>query len=208
MQFNLKNQYGLSACTENLEYSLHMTEDVKQHSLLDNYWCYLYERQVKYKQQTSNMKSLCKTFADRANQLYFTFLLSNTDEDESTDLESQFQCLKSKPVLLTASSVEKAIKLKQHVLNQDIASTVDHGITKTALKNGIFIGKVSYHYLTDQELEDVQYWLRSGSDGTHLSLLPTVCLSFSRILKVNDYDFGIVYRTKEHAISANFLIGY
>ena len=46
-------------------------------------------------------------------------------------------------------------------MNQDMASTVDHGITKTALKNGIFIGKVSYHYLTDQELEDVQYWLRS-----------------------------------------------
>ena len=173
-----------------------MTEDVKRHSLLDNYWCYLYERQVKYyKQQTSNMKSLCKTFADRANQLYFTttIMLSNTDEDESTDLEAQFQCLKSKPVLLTASSIEKAIKLKQHVLNyQDMASTVDHGTTKTALKNGIFIGKVSYHSLTDQELEDVQYWLRSGSDDTHLSLLPTVCLSFSRILEVNDYDFGII----------------
>ena len=59
--------YGLSACTKNLEYSLHMTEDIHRHSLLDNYWCYLYERQVKYyKQQSSNMKLLCKTFADRA----------------------------------------------------------------------------------------------------------------------------------------------
>ena len=73
------------------------------------------------------MKSLCKTFADRANQPHFTttFLLSNTDEDESTD---QFQCLKSKPVLLTASSIEKAIKLKQHVLDyqEDTASPADH----------------------------------------------------------------------------------
>ena len=55
--------YGIKACTENVEYSLHMPEDVNRHSTLDNYWCYLYERQVKYyKQQTSNMKSLCKTF--------------------------------------------------------------------------------------------------------------------------------------------------
>ena len=63
------------------------------------------------------MKSLCKTFADRANQLYFTttFLLSNINEDESP--EPQFQCLKTKPVLLSASSIEEAIKLKQHILD-------------------------------------------------------------------------------------------
>ena len=63
--------YGLASCTENVEYSLHMTEDIKRHSLLDNYWCYLYERQVKYyKHQTSNMKALCKSFADRVNLLH------------------------------------------------------------------------------------------------------------------------------------------
>ena len=102
-----------------------------------------------------------------ANQPHFTtFLLSNTDKDESTD---QFQCLKSKPVLLTASSIEKAIKFKQHVLDyqEDTASPADH-TAKTALKSGIFMGKVSYHYLIDQELEDVQYWLRSGSDDENL----------------------------------------
>ena len=32
-----ENQYDLFACMENLEHSLHITEDVKQHSLLDNY---------------------------------------------------------------------------------------------------------------------------------------------------------------------------
>ena len=62
--------YGLSACTENVEYTLHMPEDIVRHSTPDNYWCYLYERQVRYyKRQTTNMKSLCKTFADRAKQL-------------------------------------------------------------------------------------------------------------------------------------------
>lgn len=64
--------YGLSACTENVEYSRHMVEDVGRHSTPDNYWCHMYERMVKYyKQQTTNMKSLCKTFADRAAQLHF-----------------------------------------------------------------------------------------------------------------------------------------
>ena len=34
---------------------------------LDNYWCYLYERQVRYyKRQMTNNKSLCKTYTDRA----------------------------------------------------------------------------------------------------------------------------------------------
>ena len=56
--------YGLKACCENVEYSIHMPEDIQRHSLQDNYWCYLYERLVKYyKQQTSNMPFLCKTFA-------------------------------------------------------------------------------------------------------------------------------------------------
>lgn len=40
--------YGLPACSENLKYSLHMPEDIARHSTLDYYWCFLYERQVKY----------------------------------------------------------------------------------------------------------------------------------------------------------------
>ena len=87
--------YGINACTENVEYSLHMPEDVKRHSTLDNYWCYLYERQVKYyKQQTSNMKSLCKTFADRACQLQFmmTFLSTHLcSPEEATHHLTEFQ---------------------------------------------------------------------------------------------------------------------
>ena len=70
----IKNEelYGLGACSENVEYCLHMAEDIERHSLMDNYWCYLYECLVKYyKQQSSNMKNLCKTFADRAAQLQF-----------------------------------------------------------------------------------------------------------------------------------------
>ena len=63
---------GLSACTENVEYSLHMPEEITRHSTLDNYWCYVYERLVKYyKCQTTNMKNVAKTFITRAAQLCF-----------------------------------------------------------------------------------------------------------------------------------------
>ena len=50
----------LYACTENVEYSLHMPEDVQWHSTPNNYWCFMYERLVcYYKRQTINMKALC-----------------------------------------------------------------------------------------------------------------------------------------------------
>jgi hypothetical protein len=33
--------YGLNICTENLEYSVHVAEDIKRHSSMDNYSCEL-----------------------------------------------------------------------------------------------------------------------------------------------------------------------
>ena len=79
--------YGLSACIENVEYSLHMPDDILRHPTLDNYWCYLYERQVRYyKRQTTN-KSLCKTYADHAQQLYFvnTYLQMNSSTCDASN---------------------------------------------------------------------------------------------------------------------------
>ena len=83
--------YGLSACSENLEYSLLMPEDITRHSTLDNYWCFVYERQVKYyKRQTTNMRSLCKTFADRAAQLQFVQVNLDTNFAHCQSGSSQF----------------------------------------------------------------------------------------------------------------------
>ena len=49
--------YGLQACSDNLEYSLHMVEDIPRHSSPDNYWCYVYERLVSFhKDQSTNQK--------------------------------------------------------------------------------------------------------------------------------------------------------
>ena len=78
-----------------------MTKDVKRHSLLDNYWCYLYERQVKYyKHQTSNMKALCKSFTDRASLLHFTSIMLYEDEKDKVDPKLNFPCLSQQPLLL------------------------------------------------------------------------------------------------------------
>lgn len=63
-----ENLYGLECCSENLEYSLHMPEDISRHSSLDNYWCYMFERLVSFhKQQANNRKNICKTLADRVH---------------------------------------------------------------------------------------------------------------------------------------------
>lgn len=64
--------YGKQAFSENLEYSLHIVEDIKRHSTVDNYWCYVFERFVKFHNaQTTNQKQLCKTLSDRIHQLQF-----------------------------------------------------------------------------------------------------------------------------------------
>ena len=60
--------YGLHICTENLEYSTHLCEDVKRHSSPDNYSCEGFERAIRiHKQQTHNAKGIERTFAEREN---------------------------------------------------------------------------------------------------------------------------------------------
>ena len=34
---------GVQACTDNLEYSLQIVEDISRYSCPDNYWCYVFE---------------------------------------------------------------------------------------------------------------------------------------------------------------------
>jgi len=39
----LEALHGITACTENVEVSLHMVDDIERHSTLNNYWCFVYE---------------------------------------------------------------------------------------------------------------------------------------------------------------------
>lgn len=40
--------YGLYICIENLEYLIYLCEDVKCYFSLDNYFCELYERVIRF----------------------------------------------------------------------------------------------------------------------------------------------------------------
>lgn len=82
--------YGLTACTENVEYSLHMPEDVARHSIPDNYWCYVYERLVKYyKHQTTNMKIVAKTFITRAARFVTRYLSTHCSHRTKRTLSTE-----------------------------------------------------------------------------------------------------------------------
>ena len=181
--------YGLSACTENVEYSCHMIEDIIRHGPLDNYWCFMYERKVKYyKQQTTNMKSMCKTFADREVQLQFVTAYLATNSSQSTTDTFDISVFSKEPLLLRASSSEAAIKMKECIENDNRCSHLEQALEET----GIVIGGGEYIILTKQQQNDIIYWLQQ-SGNQYTAELGTSCLSFSRMLKKTDSGVATVF---------------
>ena len=186
--------YGLSACTENVEYSLHMTEDIQRHGPLDNYWCFMYERKVKYyKQQTTNMKSMCKTFADREAQLHFTGVFLSTNCLPSDTQKFCLSSLKKEPILLKASSVDEAISLKEFIESKSNEINLPE-----ALGNGIFLCAGSFITLTQQQQNDVSCWIQKT--GVSPSGWCNSCISFKHIVRVTDFGVAIVFREGENAV--------
>ena len=184
--------YGLAACTENVEYSLHMPEDVQRHSTPDNYWCFMYERLVRYyKRQTTNMKVLCKTFADRANQLHFvnTYLDAHITSTPTTNFS--IETISKTPVLLNTKTASSAIELKEYLSSVEVSLEVQR-----CLASGIMIGCEQTISLQDRQMNDVQYWLQQ--EGISLSDIPNVAPSFKRVLKLTDYGIGKIFRVGEY----------
>lgn len=189
--------HGLAACTENVEYSLHMAEDVRRHSTLDNYWCYLYERLVKfYKHQTTNMKAMCKTFSDRAHQLHFVqAYLEVHGEYNTANEEYKLEELKQEPVLLCAKTIPQAIALKEYLA--EVLDLPDD--LKRSYQNGILIGTPRQIVLNQRQMNDVIYWLSQRSEFDLVpEELPDVAYSYPRVLKVDDLHQATVYRLDEH----------
>ena len=147
--------YGLKACTENIEYSLHIPEDIERHSIPDNYWCYMYERQVKfYKQQTTNMKSMCKTFSDRAAQLHSVKLYLETNCSEQESSKFDMTALSQKLVLLQSKSHKEAIQMKEYISQQDLFSDV-----VACYESGIMLGAPQFVVLSRRQLQDIRHWI-------------------------------------------------
>ena len=195
-----ENYYGTSACSENVEYSLHLTEDIVRHSTPDNYWCFLFERMVSiHKQQTTNMKQLCKTLANRCAQLQFVNTYLETHETPSSLPKMSFDLeeIARKPVMLHARSIENALALKEflstHVQNLPT-------VVQQHYDSGIVLGSSHEVVLSNRQVRDVQVWLERDQALQNTPQLPTVSQSFKRILKMDHTDYAVTYRTGEHVV--------
>ena len=198
----LEYLYGTKACTENVECSVHMVDDIERHSTLDNYWCFVYERLVKfYKQQTTNMKSLCKTFADRAQQLRFVDMYIETRTPLDTrGVEFNLEELE-KGIILQAKTEQKGMEMK------DFLSSVDNNALPPAVKeqyqhNGIFLGSSKVKKLSEQQKADITYWIQRQNSSTSVPLdeIGDLANCYSRILKVGELHKATVFRENEHVI--------
>lgn len=197
----LEHLYGTKACTENVECSVHTAEDIERHSTLDNFWCFVYKRLVKfYKQQTTNMKSLCKTFADRAQQLRFVDMYIETHTPLDTQkAEFNLQELE-KGIILQARTEQKGMELK------DFLSSVDDNALPPAVKeqyqhNGIFLGSYKVGKLSEQQKADITYWIQRQNSSTSVSLDEIgLANRYGRILKVGELHNATVFCENEHVI--------
>ncbi len=130
----------------------------RERAVLPCDWCFDYERLVRfYKQQTTNMRSLCKTFADRAQQLLFTNVYLETHANTTiTDKLFDMEQLTMAPILLHAKTEEKGLELKDFLSAQDNLSSAlqDH------YRAGIFLGTSRMVKLSQRKKEDIEYWIR------------------------------------------------
>ena len=192
--------YGLSACTENLEYSTHMPEDIEHFSTLDNYWCYVYERQVRYyKLQKTNQKYLCKTFADRASQLRFVNLYLDLKLQSPSPPNTPNSLLCHKGILMVRT-ISEAIELKEYVsCNPDSLSEM-----KLDVQDGIMVGKERIITLEAQQKNDIAFWIRKDEAmtvGTTCdSVISSTAFAFKKMVKMNSYNMAHTFRIGEYVV--------
>ena len=188
--------YGVACCSENLEYSLHLPSDIYRHSSPDNYWCFVYERLVRfYKLQTTNQKTLCKTFADRANQLRFvTSFLELQSSKETTDHNTAgfTSNIIDGFVILSESTCSSALALKEHL------STINMSVSvKEMYSYGILVGTPIFKKLHPRQLADIQYFMDKEVNPEQL---PSSGQYFTKLQKTNDCDMAVLFRIGETII--------
>ena len=77
---------GLKSCVVTLHNLLHLPEDIKNFSTVDNYWCYSFERALKnYIERSSNCKNLEYTFAKAESRREFLKFHCSTQWDGETN---------------------------------------------------------------------------------------------------------------------------
>lgn len=185
--------YGPDFCSENLEYSTHMADEIVRHSSPDNYSCELYERAIRaHKQQKNNAKGLERTFEERENIRHFLKVfqqkngpLCQYDDGRDTFTFDEGLLARDDPFFLNEKSIAAAAALVQHFSNH-ASPRICHAIT-----NGVAVGKVKQKLFDDHQVADIKRYLRLKYPTLNIQV-PTFLQSLSSVL-IKD-QFGVVIK--------------
>lgn len=177
--------YGLHICTENLEYSTHLCEDVKRHSSPDNYSCEGFGRAIRnHKRQTHNAKGIEMTFATRANISYFCAAVSwSTVNCQAIRMARNVTLLTwTKCKLQFFFFHESSFEAAKALLNDCSDSGNEH--ICHAYQNGVVLGKLKKMAIQDHQQADIKRHLQKLHPGTDV-FIPTLAQCAKHVVRVN-----------------------
>lgn len=188
--------YGADFCTENLEYSTHLADEIFRHSSPDNYSCELYERAIRgHKQQKNNAKGLEKTFTERENIRHFLKVfqqkhgpLCQYDSGRDSFTFDEGLLGKNVPFYLNEKSITAASALIHHFSNH-ASPKICH-----AIKNGVVLGKVKRKLFEDNQVADIKRHLRQRYPSLNIEV-PAFLQSLSSVL-IKD-QFGMIMKLEK-----------
>ena len=160
--------YGPSICTENLEYSVHMSADVLRHSASDNYSCDMFERVIhKNKEQKHNSKGLKKTYCEKESPRLFFIDYQRIHGSlyefipEKYTYHFEIGQPLDRAVYLNEKSFEDVAKLLRDLEKKTINNTA---ALKFLIDNGVLRGSLKRKSLSDSQRLDIQQFLNRMSN--------------------------------------------
>ena len=160
--------YRPSICTENLEYSVHMSADVLRHSAPDNYSCDMFERVIrKIKEQKHNSKGLEKIYCERESIRLFFIDYQRIHGSlyefipEKYTYRSEIGQPLDRAVYLNERSFEATAKLLRDLGKKTTNNTAT---LKFLIDNGVFLGSLKRRSLLDSQCLDIQQYVNRMSD--------------------------------------------
>ena len=131
--------------------------------------------------QTTNMKTLCKMFADRASQLHFTNTYLEARVPLTPAQRFSITTISKTPVLLNTKTASSAVELR-------VSSVTISAEVERCLGSGIMIGCEQTISLVEPQMNNIKYWIQQ--DGINSSDLPNIAY-FKRILRVTNYGISL-----------------
>lgn len=192
--------YGLGYCTENLEYSTHMADDIRHHSSPDNYTCEVFERGIRmHKQQKHNAKGLEKTFTDRECLRQFLEVYERKHgplsryEDDRQPYRSDLNMLEVGNFYFHERSVSAARAL--------IADLQGRQNAAHALATGVVLGKMKRKLISRQQQQDITRYLQHLYP--HLQVLvPSMVFCPKAIAKLCDFGDVTTFKVGNKCVMA------